>query len=71
MTWPWDILAPGTWLVFGIIGTPVYAAVLGWFLGKPRDTTTALLGLSVLIGLIFAMWIPMLILTLLIGVVFF
>lgn len=67
----WETLAPGTWLVFGIIGVPVYAVVLGWFLGKPRDTLTAVIGLTYLIGLILAMWVPMLFLTLLMGVIFF
>lgn len=67
----WETLAPGTWLIFGIVGLPVYTAILGWFLGSPRDTKTALLGLSYLVGIILALWVPMLIATLILGLIFF
>lgn len=63
--------APGSWLIFGIILVPVYAAILGWFLGYPRDTKIATMGLSYLVGIVLAMWIPMYILTVIIGLVFF
>ena len=35
---PWEVIPPGMWLIFGVIGLPVYIAFLGWFLGKPRPT---------------------------------
>ena len=62
---------PGTWLIFGIVLVPVYVAILGWFLGKPRDVPTAILGLGYLIGFILLLWIPMYILSVIIWLVFF
>ena len=62
---------PGTWLIFGIILVPVYAVLLAWFLGEPRDTKTGLLGVSYLVGLTVALWGGMFALTVVIGLVFF
>jgi biotin transporter BioY len=66
----WDVLYPGTWVIFGVIGLPIYTAVLGWFLGKPRTPKKALMALSYLIGFIVSMWVGVYILTILIGIVF-
>lgn len=61
----------GTWIIFGVVLVPVYVMIAAWFLGEPRDTKTGLLGVSYLVGLTTSMWVSMLILTLLIGVVFY
>lgn len=65
----WEILYPGTWVIFIVIGIPVYSAVLGWFLGKPRTTKHSLMALSYLIGFIVSMWVGLYILTRLLGIV--
>lgn len=62
---------PGTWLIFGIILVPVYTVILAWFLGEPRDTKTAVLGLGYLVGLTTLLWTGMFIKTVVIDVVFF
>lgn len=67
----WEIIAPGTWLIFGIVLLPVYLMLLGWFAGSPRDTGTAILGVGYLVGMTVLLWGGLLILTLLIGAVFF
>lgn len=71
MSWSWEFMAPGTWLIFGIVFLPVYLAFLGWFLGEPRDVKTGVMGLGYFVGLILALWVPLYILTLIIGLVFF
>ena len=65
----WEVLSPGTWVIFGIIGLPIYATVLAWFLGKPRDLNKALMALTYLVGFIVAMWVGVYILTVLLGIV--
>ncbi len=62
---------PGTWLIFGVILFPIYVMVVAWFAGTPRQTTPATLGVVYLVGIATSMWVGMLILTLLIGVVFY
>ena len=62
---------PGTWIVFGVILMPIYVMVLAWFLGKPSDPKTAVMGVVYLVGIAAVLWIGMLIQTLLIGVSFF
>ncbi|WP_276256111.1 hypothetical protein [Halomontanus rarus] len=65
------IQGPGTWLIFGIIGLPVYTVIIAWFLGEPRDTKTAALGLGYLVGLTVLLWTAMFIKTILLDIVFF
>ena len=62
---------PGTWLIFGVIGLPVYMVVLGWFLGRPRDHRKAMLALGYLVGFTVLLWTALLLKTLLLGLVFF
>lgn len=61
----------GTILIFGVVLVPVYVMIAAWFAGKPRDTSSGLLGISYLVGITAQMWIGMLILTLIISVVFY
>lgn len=71
MSWSWELITPGTWVIFAVVLLPVYTAIIGWFIGTPRDPKIGLMGLGYLIGLILALWLPMFILTVLIGIVFF
>jgi hypothetical protein len=66
----WQVLYPGTWVIFGIIGLPIYTAVLGWFFGHPRDYGKALMALTYLVGFIVSMWVGVYIFTILLGIVF-
>ena len=61
----------GTWVIFAIILVPVYIMLAAWFLGKPRDTSTGLLGVGYLVGLTTSMWVGMFILTVLIVLFFY
>lgn len=65
------IQGPGTWLIFGIILAPVYVVLAAWFLGEPRDTRTALLGVGYLVGLTVLLWAGMFVKTVLIDLLFF
>ena len=64
-------LNEGTWIIFAVILVPIYVMIVAWFLGYPRDTKTGLLGVSYLVGIATSMWVSMLVLTILLGVVFF
>lgn len=67
----WELIAPGTWLIFGVIGLPVYGVFLGWFLGTPRDLPTQLIGVGVFISFVVGLWVNFFILTMIIGLFFF
>ena len=66
----WEFIYPGTWVIFIVIGIPVYSTVLAWFLGKPRDLGNALMALTYLINFIVSMWVGLYILTRVLGIVF-
>jgi len=68
---PWEVLPPGVWLIFGVIGLPVYIAFLGWFLGKPRDLKTTALGATLFLTLVTALWGGLFATTMVIRVMFF
>ncbi len=61
----------GTVIIFGVVLVPVYVMIAAWFAGKPRDTSSGLLGVSYLVGITAQMWIGMFIVTLIISVVFY
>ena len=61
----------GSWLIFGVVLVPIYTMIVAWFTGAPRDPKTGLLGVSYLVGLVASMWGSMLVLTVIIGIVFF
>lgn len=67
----WEVLPPGVWVIFVVIGIPVYTAFLGWFLGKPRQLKTVMLGFTLFVSLVVGLWVNMLIFTLLVGLLFF
>ena len=64
-------LEPGTWLIFGVVLLPVYAVILGWFLGSPRDAKIGVMGLGYLVGLTAALWIGLFALSMVIRFAFF
>jgi hypothetical protein len=68
---PWDFVAPGVWVIFVVIGLPVYTAFLGWFLGKPKQLSTTFLGLGLFFGLILSLWGGLFTITMVIRVFFF
>ncbi|EMA38730.1 hypothetical protein [Halobiforma nitratireducens] len=61
----------GTYLIFGVVLVPVYVMIAAWFIGKPRDTQTGLMGVAYLVGITLGMWVPMFFLTMIIGIIFF
>ncbi|ADB60642.1 hypothetical protein Htur_1757 [Haloterrigena turkmenica DSM 5511] len=61
----------GTWIIFAVILVPIYVMLVAWFVGTPRDTRTGLLGVSYLVGITTSMWVSMLVLTVILGLVFF
>ncbi|MBI2287907.1 MAG: hypothetical protein HYY41_01185 [Chloroflexi bacterium] len=67
----WIGLPVGIWLVFGIILLPVYGMLLGWFLGKPRNFSLALRGVTYLIAMIVLLWGGLFAVSMLIRFVFF
>jgi hypothetical protein len=68
---PWDILPPGVWLIFGVIGLPVYTAFLGWFFGKPRNLKTNALGAATFLTLVTSLWFGLYATTMVIRLLFF
>ncbi|MFC7071981.1 hypothetical protein ACFQJ7_03720 [Halovenus rubra] len=67
---PWAI-PPGVWVIFGVIGLPVYTAFLGWFLGKPRDLKTLALGSTLFLLFVSALWGGLFVTTMNIRLLFF
>jgi len=67
----WEVVAPGVWLIFGVIGLPVYTAFLGWFLGKPRELKTTLLGVSLFSSFVISLWGGLFVITMIIRLFFF
>jgi hypothetical protein len=67
----WDVLYPGVWVIFGVIGLPVYIAFLGWFLGRPRNIKTTILGTTTFLTLVTALWAGLFSITIAIRILFF
>lgn len=67
----WDVINPGIWVIFGVIGLPVYTLFLGWFVGKPKRYSTLVLGMSVFASLVLSLWGGLWVLTMLIRAAFF
>jgi len=67
----WDVINPGVWVIFGVIGLPVYTIFLGWFLGKPREYSTSMLGVSVFLSLVLSLWGGLYAITMVIRFLFF
>ena len=61
----------GTYIIFGVVLVPIYVMLIAWFTGTPRDTKTGLLGVTYLVGIATTMWVSMLIMTILIGIIFY
>lgn len=67
----WDVIPVGVWLIFGVVGLPVYAIFLGWFLGKPRNIKTNVLGMTTFLTLVMALWVGLFVTTMVIRLLFF
>lgn len=54
-------MVSGPLLVFGVVLLPLYLVLAGWFLGEPRDTKHAAVGVFFLAGIavatIVALWL--------------
>jgi hypothetical protein len=46
----------GSLLMFGIVLSPLYLMLLGWFLDRPREVRPALIGVGFLVGFTVAAW---------------
>jgi len=68
---PWEFAPPGVWLIFGIVGLPVYVAFSGWFLGRPRNIKSSVLGSVTFLALVCSLWGGLFALTMLIRLFFF
>lgn len=67
----YSTIQPGTILIFGIVLVPVYAMIAGWFGGKPRDASVALLGVGYIATFVASLWGGLFVLSMLIYVLFF
>jgi len=67
----WDVINPGVWVIFGVIGLPVYTLFLGWFLGKPREYSTSMMGVTFFLSLVLSLWGGLYTITMLIRFLFF
>lgn len=67
----WEVLNPGVWIIFGVVGLPVYVLFLGWFLGKPRTIRTSILGSSLFLMLVTALWTSLFATTMIIRIMFY
>lgn len=61
----------GTYIIFGVVLLPIYVMIIAWFTGAPRDTKVGLLGVTYLVGIATSMWVSMLVMTVLIGIIFY
>jgi hypothetical protein len=61
----------GSLLMFGIVLSPLYLMLLGWFLDRPREVRPALIGVGFLIGFTVAAWAAAALLAFVLRVVFF
>jgi O-antigen ligase len=64
-------IQPGTILIFGIVLVPVYAMIAGWFGGKPRDASVALLGVGYIATFVASLWGGLFVLSMIIYALFF
>jgi hypothetical protein len=46
----------GVWVLFGVVLTPLYVMLAGWFLDRPREVRPALIGVGYLVGFTVLMW---------------
>jgi len=68
---PWEVAPPGVWLIFGVVGLPVYIAFSGWFLGRPRNLKSSLMGSVVFLGFVTVLWGGLFALTMVIRLLFY
>ena len=61
----------GRWLFLGFILVPIYAMLLAWFLGKPRNLRVAFRGIVYLFGTVVFLWANLTVITLIIKVLFY
>jgi hypothetical protein len=68
---PWELAPPGVWLIFGVVGLPVYISFLGWFAGSPRNLKSSVLGSVVFLTFVTLLWGGLFALTMVIRLLFY
>jgi hypothetical protein len=61
----------GTLIIFGVVFSPVYLMLFAWFVGKPRELRTPLLGVGYLASITIGLWAGLALFAELLGVLFF
>ena len=46
----------GLWLIFGVVLSPVYLMLIGWFFARPRDLRLPLIGIGFIVGFAVVAW---------------
>jgi hypothetical protein len=64
-------IEPGYILIFGVVLSPVYLMLVGWFAGSPRDFRTPLLGLGILTSVMVGLWAGLAAFAAVLGLLFF
>lgn len=64
-------LTAGTILIFGVVMMPVYMMLVGWFVGRPRELRTSLLGVGVLVSVTVGLWGGLALFAAFLGMLFF
>lgn len=62
---------PGTILIFGVVMSPVYLMLVGWFAGEPREIRTSLLGVGILASVTVGLWVGLAVVGAVLGLLFF
>lgn len=61
----------GPLLMFGVVLSPIYVMLLGWFLDRPREVRPALIGVGFIVGFTVAAWAAAALFAFFLRVVFF
>lgn len=61
----------GLWLLLGIVFSPFYLMLAGWFLSRPRGLRLPLIGVGFLVGLTALAWGGMALFAILLGILFY
>ncbi len=64
-------IEPGTILIFGVVLSPVYMMLIGWFLGRPRQLRYSFLAVGVLLSVTVGLWGGLAVMAAAFGVLFF
>jgi hypothetical protein len=60
----------GSLIIFVVVFSPVYLMLIAWFVGKPREIRTSLLGVGYLVTIMAGLWGGLALFALMLGVLF-